>query len=197
MSAKSSKRVLVVAIGAATAVGGYLVRKLAAQRNAEILRRHAAQPEFVPEPRANDDLPVDVGAVPRAGDAMEDLAPLSDRGDEEAEIRAAAAEAAAIGGEPEPVFDEDGEPAAEAERPLYEAGQGYAEGAEQTEAQVADVIAEGADEQGQRRGRRLDRELAATDGGDASEAPTGEAVDPEPPTRPGGAQDEPSSSQTP
>lgn len=181
---RGPRRAIVVASALAAAAGTYLARRLALQRNADLLRRHAAEPDLVPEPRANEDLPVDTGAAPR-------------RGDEEAEVQAAAAEAGAIGGQVEPVFDEEGQPADEADRPLYEAGEGYAEGAEQTEAQVEDVIAEAQDDDGLRRGHRFDRAVEAIDAGDPAEEPSGEAVDPEPQTRPGGPQDEPSSSQTP
>jgi hypothetical protein len=160
---RGPRRLIVVAGTLAVAGGTYLARRLAAARNAELLRRHSAQPDFVPEPRANEDLPVDTAAAPRPGDTMEDLAPVTDRSDEEAEIQAAAAEAGAIGGTVEPAFDEEGEPADEAEQPLYEAGEGYAEGAEQSEAQLEDVIAEAEDEEGQRRGKRFDRELEASD----------------------------------
>jgi hypothetical protein len=59
--------------------------------------------------------------------------------DEEAEERAAAAEAANIGGaEPEYAGMEPGEPADEALRPLEEAGEGESEGQEQAEADLAD-----------------------------------------------------------
>jgi hypothetical protein len=59
--------------------------------------------------------------------------------DEQAEIDAAAAEAAAIGGgAAQYAGTEPGEPADEAERPLAEAGQGEAEGLEQAQADLAD-----------------------------------------------------------
>jgi hypothetical protein len=58
--------------------------------------------------------------------------------DEEAEEKAAAAEAAAIGGSPglEYAGSEADEPITEAERPLAEAGEGVAEGQEQAEAEL-------------------------------------------------------------
>jgi len=59
--------------------------------------------------------------------------------DEEAEVKAAEAEAAAIGGkDPVPYTGSEGEPADEAERPLAEAGEGESEGQEQAEALLAE-----------------------------------------------------------
>ena len=59
--------------------------------------------------------------------------------DEAAEEEAAAAEAAAIGGSPSDYAGPQlGEPADEAQRPLAEAGEGEAEGQEQTEAELTD-----------------------------------------------------------
>src|SRR5262245_7723122 len=58
--------------------------------------------------------------------------------DEQAEVDAAAAEAANIGGEPTAYTGPEGEPATEAERPLAEAGEGEAEGREQAEADLAE-----------------------------------------------------------
>src|SRR3954453_10434567 len=56
--------------------------------------------------------------------------------DEQAEVDAAAAEAANIGGAPAEYVGPAGEPATEAWRPLAEAGEGEAEGQEQTEADL-------------------------------------------------------------
>jgi hypothetical protein len=58
--------------------------------------------------------------------------------DEAAEAAAAGAEAANIGGTPEEYPDEDGLASDEAARPLEEAGEGYAEGQELAEADLAD-----------------------------------------------------------
>jgi hypothetical protein len=59
--------------------------------------------------------------------------------DEQAEVDAAAAEAAAIGGTPaEYAGSEPGAPATDAERPLAEGGEGESEGLEQAEADLAD-----------------------------------------------------------
>jgi hypothetical protein len=60
--------------------------------------------------------------------------------DEEAEVAAAAAEAANIGGPPEvyPSEDDPTRPVDEAMRPLEEAGEGYAEGQELAEADLID-----------------------------------------------------------
>ena len=62
--------------------------------------------------------------------------------DEEAEVQAAAAEAANIGGPGggyAPVLDETSSVAGEAERPLAEAGEGTSEGQEQAEADLAEA----------------------------------------------------------
>jgi hypothetical protein len=58
--------------------------------------------------------------------------------DEQAEVDAAAAEAANIGGAPTAYTGPQGEPATEAWRPLAEAGEGEAEGQEQAEADLAE-----------------------------------------------------------
>jgi hypothetical protein len=58
--------------------------------------------------------------------------------DEQAEVDAAAAEAANIGGGPTEYAGPAGEPATEAWRPLAEAGEGEAEGQEQTEAELTE-----------------------------------------------------------
>jgi hypothetical protein len=58
--------------------------------------------------------------------------------DEQAEVDAAAAEAANIGGGPTEYAGPEGEPATEAWRPLAEAGEGEAEGQEQAEADLVE-----------------------------------------------------------
>jgi hypothetical protein len=76
------------------------------------------------------DDPLGVGPTPADHDAAEPI-------DEVAEERAAAAEAAAIGGQPtEYAGTAADEPTTEAERPLAEAGEGVSEGQEQAEAEL-------------------------------------------------------------
>jgi hypothetical protein len=69
--------------------------------------------------------------------------PAIDEAEEEA---AAAAEAANIGGPVSDYAGPEGEPATEAERPLAEAGEGEAEGQEQTEADLAETAPAMSDE---------------------------------------------------
>ena len=76
-----------------------------------------------------------------ASEAEPVIGNISRTPDEEAEVQAAAAEAAAIGGEVDPVAGlEHGETADEAERPVVEAGGGESEGQEQFEADLTDRI---------------------------------------------------------
>lgn len=82
-----------------------------------------------PEETAEPDEPLEESAEP---------AP-SDRGIEQEETDAAAAEAGAIGGEV-PEGERSLDPA---ERPLAEAGQGVAEGFEQAEADLIDIASHG------------------------------------------------------
>jgi len=93
--------------------------------------------------------------------------------DEDAEVAAAAAEAANIGGPmPEYVGSEPGEPADEAERPLAEAGEGESEGLEQAESDL-EVTAEDAG------GEMTDAEHAILDAIEAQDdASAGERVEP-------------------
>ena len=62
---------------------------------------------------------------------------------EQREAEAAAAEAAAIGGDPGPQTDLDGEPVDEARRAVVEAGEGEAEGFEQAEQELVEHATHG------------------------------------------------------
>lgn len=100
----------------------------------------------VPAPSvANYDAPGPVGntATPLAAPAVDPDHVASEGLDEEAEIAAAAAEAAAIGG-PDPAYASTDPSlfADDAERPLIEAGEGEAEGMEQAEADLVDEVSD-------------------------------------------------------
>ena len=94
---------------------------------------------YTPPPVSNYDAPGPVSntatAVP-VPPAYE--SPTIDEAEEEA---AAAAEAANIGGQVSDYAGPEGDAATEAERPLAEAGQGEAEGQEQTEAELREAAA--------------------------------------------------------
>jgi hypothetical protein len=118
----------------------------------------APEPVVTPEPsrfdpveeqaiQADDPQAVEAAVDAAAADALEDgIRTAGDPGqqgapepiDEEAEERAAAAEAAAIGGSPGQDYAglEKDEAVSEAERPLVEAGEGEAEGWEQADAEL-------------------------------------------------------------
>lgn len=77
-----------------------------------------------------------------ASDELEELleeSTASDKGTEQDEIDAAAAEAGSIGGE----MPEDEKAADPAERPLMESGEGESEGFEQSEAALVDIASHG------------------------------------------------------
>jgi hypothetical protein len=92
--------------------------------------------------------------------------------DEAAEEQAAAAEAAAIGGSAgnEYAGNELGEPASEAERPLAEAGEGVAEGQEQTEAELEENAGPG-DEGMSDAERQIEDAIEAADNPAVGETP--------------------------
>jgi hypothetical protein len=110
--------------------------------------------------------------------AEADTQVMPDPIDEAAEEQAAAAEAAAIGGSPGNDYagSELGEPATEAERPLAEAGEGVAEGQEQTEAELQENAGPG--DEG-----KSDAERQIEDAIEAADNPAvGETPDPVAPT---------------
>jgi hypothetical protein len=89
---------------------------------------------YTPPPVSNYDAP---GPVANTATAVPVPPPYeSETIDEAAEEAAAAAEAANIGGQVSDYVGPEGETATEAERPLAEAGEGEAEGQEQTEAEL-------------------------------------------------------------
>jgi hypothetical protein len=135
---RSRTKTLLIGGGIAAVLGAALFKKREAVRGLLPGGESSEPPRpeaYTPPPVSNYDAPGPVAntatavPVPPAHEA-----PAIDEAEEEA---AAAAEAANIGG---PVSDyagpELGEVASEAERPLAEAGQGEAEGQEQTEAEL-------------------------------------------------------------
>jgi hypothetical protein len=103
--------------------------------------------------------------------------------DEAAEEAAAAAEAANIGGQVSEYAGPAGEPATEEERPLAEAGEGEAEGQEQTEAELAaaaEPTAPGASPEQ----HQIEDAIEAVD-----DAGAGERVEPLPPVESDAAED--------
>jgi hypothetical protein len=137
---KRSRGKLLLIGGAALAGGALLLSKR--EKVTALLPGRADEPAPPPpEPQASPPISnYDVrGPVENTSTPVPTPAPYQPPAvDEAAEEAAAAAEAANIGGQ---VSDyagaELGEPVAEAERPLMEAGEGEAEGQEQTEAELA------------------------------------------------------------
>jgi hypothetical protein len=113
--------------------------------------------------------------------AEADTQVMPDPIDEAAEEQAAAAEAAAIGGTPgnEYAGSELGEPASEAERPLAEAGEGVAEGQEQTEAELQENAGPG-DEGMSDAERQIEDAIQAADNPAVGETPDPAAPTEEP-----------------
>ena len=94
----------------------------------------AAEPTYTPPPVSNYDA---AGPVANTATAVPVPPAFEEPAiDEAAEEAAAAAEAANIGGTVSDSVGPEGEIATEAERPLAEAGEGEAEGQEQTEAEL-------------------------------------------------------------
>src|SRR3954447_17519829 len=129
-------------IGGAVAVGAALLvnrRKVTA-----LLPGRADEPAPPPPPPARDTPPISnydaPGPVENTATPVPTPPPYEPPAiDEAAEEAAAAAEAANIGGPtPEYAGLEHGESATKAERPLMEAGEGEAEGQEQTEAELVE-----------------------------------------------------------
>jgi hypothetical protein len=137
---RSRAKALLIGGGIAAALGAALFSKRAAVR-ALLPGGDASAPappeSYTPPPVSNYDAPGPVAntatsvPVPPAHES-----PTIDEAEEEA---AAAAEAANIGGPVSDYAGPAGEPASEAERPLAEAGEGEAEGQEQTEAELREA----------------------------------------------------------
>jgi hypothetical protein len=161
----------------------------------------APDPVVTPEPgrsdpveeqaiQADDPQAVEAAVDAAAADALEDgIRAADDPGqqdvpepiDEEAEERAAAAEAAAIGGSPGQDYAgfEKDEAVTEAQRPLVEAGEGEAEGWEQADAELEEnaTVGDGVSDAE----RQIDEAIEAQDNPTSGETPesTPDTSDPE------------------
>jgi hypothetical protein len=139
--------------------------------------------------QADDPQAVEAAVDAAAADALEDgITAADDPGqqgapepiDEEAEERAAAAEAAAIGGRPAAYAgSEPDEAISEAERPLAEAGEGEAEGLEQADAELEEnaTVGDGVSDAE----RQIDEAIEAASNPGIGETPEGptDTSDPE------------------
>jgi hypothetical protein len=144
---RSRAKTLLIGGGIAAVLGAALFKKREAVRALLPGGDSSAPPQpetYTPPPVSNYDAP---GPVANTATAVPvpppHQSPAIDEAEEEA---AAAAEAANIGGPVSDYAGPEGEPATEAERPLAEAGEGEAEGQEQTEAELADTAPAVSDE---------------------------------------------------
>jgi hypothetical protein len=171
-------RTKLLALGGAAAVAVGIAGFAGRKKVAGLIGAGASVPEPPPPPAPPQPANVDVAGPPaNTATPLAAPEPAIPSGDEEAEVQAAAAEAAAIGGEVSEYASTDPTlPADEEDQPVVEAGGGEAEGQEQTEAQLEENL-QPPEGQGEIAAQeRLEEAIAA-----AGQPAAGETVEPRTP----------------